>query len=203
MCLDQSLGCNTARAEKSKRIFPSFLADCHVVIQWQRYGFVQPEGPRRLFIFNHHVPPFILPIIIMCSCVSAPAGRLEKPEESVLSDVSPLSSGVDSGQQSPVSPENRKRERGIKKLWGRFVSQRVSVTAHPFFSFFFLFVFSRSETMKRFVPSSGSVAASRAVRPRVTTPSWASSREEASERRRDQDWLDQGTHGEGCTHTPV
>ncbi|XP_075898670.1 liprin-beta-2b isoform X13 [Nelusetta ayraudi] len=70
--------------------------------------------------------------LIRCRSASAPAlgspgkhdlydvaGRLEKPEESVLSDVSPLSSGVDSGQQSPVSPENRKRERGIKKLWGR------------------------------------------------------------------------------------
>lgn len=100
----------------------------------------------------------------------APAGRLEKPEESVLSDMSPLSSGVDSGQQSPVSPENRKRERGIKKLWGRYVSQRAYVAA-SFFFFFFLFVFSRSETMNRFVPSSGSAAASRAVRPRVTTPS--------------------------------
>uniref|UniRef100_A0A671VW87 PPFIA binding protein 2 n=1 Tax=Sparus aurata TaxID=8175 RepID=A0A671VW87_SPAAU len=37
----------------------------------------------------------------------------------VLSDQSPLSSGVDSGQQSPVSPENRKTHRGIKKLWGK------------------------------------------------------------------------------------
>ncbi|XP_042351651.1 liprin-beta-2b isoform X1 [Plectropomus leopardus] len=43
----------------------------------------------------------------------------EKLEESVLSDQSPLSSGVDSGQQSPVSPENRKTHRGIKKLWGK------------------------------------------------------------------------------------
>uniref|UniRef100_A0A3Q1EVH1 PPFIA binding protein 2 n=1 Tax=Acanthochromis polyacanthus TaxID=80966 RepID=A0A3Q1EVH1_9TELE len=43
----------------------------------------------------------------------------EKPEESVLSDQSPVSSGVDSGQQSPVSPENRKTHRGIKKLWGK------------------------------------------------------------------------------------
>uniref|UniRef100_A0A3B3XHS5 SAM domain-containing protein n=1 Tax=Poecilia mexicana TaxID=48701 RepID=A0A3B3XHS5_9TELE len=32
---------------------------------------------------------------------------------------SPLSSGVDSGQQSPVSPEKRKSHRGIKKFWGR------------------------------------------------------------------------------------
>ncbi|KAF0040906.1 hypothetical protein F2P81_006804 [Scophthalmus maximus] len=45
--------------------------------------------------------------------------RPEKPEESLLSDQSPLSSGVDSGQQSPVSPENRKSHRGIKKLWGK------------------------------------------------------------------------------------
>ncbi|XP_040893615.1 liprin-beta-2b isoform X2 [Toxotes jaculatrix] len=45
--------------------------------------------------------------------------RPEKLEESILSDQSPLSSGVDSGQQSPVSPENRKGHRGIKKLWGK------------------------------------------------------------------------------------
>ena len=48
-------------------------------------------------------------------------GCAEKPEECVLSDQSPLSSGVDSGQQSPVSPENRKTQRGIKKLWGKWV----------------------------------------------------------------------------------
>uniref|UniRef100_A0A8C4HYY3 SAM domain-containing protein n=1 Tax=Dicentrarchus labrax TaxID=13489 RepID=A0A8C4HYY3_DICLA len=47
------------------------------------------------------------------------AGHPEKLEECVLSDQSPLSSGVDSGQQSPVSPENRKSQRGIKKLWGK------------------------------------------------------------------------------------
>ncbi|XP_029908665.1 liprin-beta-2b isoform X2 [Myripristis murdjan] len=45
--------------------------------------------------------------------------RPEKLEESVLSDQSPLSSGVNSGHQSPVSPENRKSHRGIKKLWGK------------------------------------------------------------------------------------
>ncbi|PWA24783.1 hypothetical protein CCH79_00010138 [Gambusia affinis] len=44
------------------------------------------------------------------------AGKLE---EYILSDQSPLSSGVDSGQQSPVSPEKRKSHRGIKKFWGR------------------------------------------------------------------------------------
>ncbi|XP_077953322.1 liprin-beta-2-like isoform X15 [Gasterosteus aculeatus] len=43
----------------------------------------------------------------------------ERPEECLPSDQSPLSSGVDSGQQSPVSPEGRKSHRGIKKLWGK------------------------------------------------------------------------------------
>uniref|UniRef100_A0A674NYP8 PPFIA binding protein 2 n=1 Tax=Takifugu rubripes TaxID=31033 RepID=A0A674NYP8_TAKRU len=70
--------------------------------------------------------------LIRCRSASAPAlgspgkqdlydieGSPEKPEEGVLSDQSPLSSGVDSGQQSPVSPENRKTQRGIKKLWGK------------------------------------------------------------------------------------
>ncbi|XP_076588850.1 liprin-beta-2b isoform X11 [Chaetodon auriga] len=69
--------------------------------------------------------------LIRCRSASAPAlgspgkhdlydvGRPEKLEECVLSDQSPLSSGVDSGQQSPVSPENRKSHRGIKKLWGK------------------------------------------------------------------------------------
>ncbi|XP_056454061.1 liprin-beta-2b isoform X5 [Gadus chalcogrammus] len=40
-------------------------------------------------------------------------------EESCLSDQSPLSSGGNSEQHSPVSPENRKSHRGIRKLWGR------------------------------------------------------------------------------------
>ncbi|XP_077424637.1 liprin-beta-2b isoform X23 [Vanacampus margaritifer] len=43
----------------------------------------------------------------------------EQLEECILSDQqSPLSSGLDSGQHSPISPENRKSQRGIKKLWG-------------------------------------------------------------------------------------
>uniref|UniRef100_A0A8C5E857 Liprin-beta-2-like n=1 Tax=Gouania willdenowi TaxID=441366 RepID=A0A8C5E857_GOUWI len=45
--------------------------------------------------------------------------RPETFDECILSDQSPLSSGIDSGQQSPVSPENRKTQRGIKKLWGK------------------------------------------------------------------------------------
>ncbi|XP_055011182.1 liprin-beta-2b isoform X2 [Boleophthalmus pectinirostris] len=45
--------------------------------------------------------------------------RSDKLDECLLSDQSPLSSGVDSGQQSPVSPENRKTHRGIRKLWGK------------------------------------------------------------------------------------
>ncbi|XP_062317779.1 liprin-beta-2b isoform X11 [Osmerus eperlanus] len=48
--------------------------------------------------------------------------NLRRPEglgEALLSDLSPLSSGMDSGQHSPVSPENRKSTRGIRKLWGK------------------------------------------------------------------------------------
>ncbi|KAF7707653.1 hypothetical protein HF521_018871 [Silurus meridionalis] len=45
--------------------------------------------------------------------------KLEKTDESTLSDVSPMSSGMDSGQQSPVSPENKKNQKGIRKLWGK------------------------------------------------------------------------------------
>ncbi|NWY65863.1 LIPB2 protein, partial [Erithacus rubecula] len=36
----------------------------------------------------------------------------------VSDDLSPLSSGMDSGPQSPWSPENRKSPKGIKKIWG-------------------------------------------------------------------------------------
>ncbi|NXF91663.1 LIPB2 protein, partial [Eubucco bourcierii] len=37
----------------------------------------------------------------------------------VSDDPSPLSSGTDSGPQSPLSPENRKSPKGIKKIWGK------------------------------------------------------------------------------------
>ncbi|XP_027882073.1 liprin-beta-2b isoform X10 [Xiphophorus couchianus] len=69
--------------------------------------------------------------LVRCRSASAPAlgspGKHDlydvdhagKLEECILSDQSPLSSGVDSGQQSPVSPEKRKSHRGIKKFWGR------------------------------------------------------------------------------------
>ncbi|XP_071272354.1 liprin-beta-2b isoform X18 [Salvelinus alpinus] len=45
--------------------------------------------------------------------------KSERLDESTQSDLSPLSSGVDSGKQSPVSPENKKNHLGIKKLWGK------------------------------------------------------------------------------------
>uniref|UniRef100_A0A670HQ24 PPFIA binding protein 2 n=1 Tax=Podarcis muralis TaxID=64176 RepID=A0A670HQ24_PODMU len=34
-------------------------------------------------------------------------------------DLSPLSSGTESGAQSPLSPENKRSPRGIKKIWGK------------------------------------------------------------------------------------
>ncbi|NXH66235.1 LIPB2 protein, partial [Hydrobates tethys] len=44
----------------------------------------------------------------------------ENMDGTVVSDeLSPLSSGTDSGPQSPLSPENRKSPKGIKKIWGK------------------------------------------------------------------------------------
>nr|XP_013033153.2 liprin-beta-2 isoform X9 [Anser cygnoides] len=53
--------------------------------------------------------------------VSAPVlGETENVDGTVVSDdLSPLSSGTDSGPQSPMSPENRKSPKGIKKIWGK------------------------------------------------------------------------------------
>uniref|UniRef100_A0A8C5TIJ8 PPFIA binding protein 2 n=1 Tax=Malurus cyaneus samueli TaxID=2593467 RepID=A0A8C5TIJ8_9PASS len=47
-------------------------------------------------------------------------GETENMDGTVVSDdLSPLSSGTDSGPQSPWSPENRKSPKGIKKIWGK------------------------------------------------------------------------------------
>ncbi|XP_013813326.1 liprin-beta-2 isoform X2 [Apteryx mantelli] len=53
--------------------------------------------------------------------VSAPVlGETESVDGTVVSDdLSPLSSGTDSGPQSPLSPENRRSPKGIKKIWGK------------------------------------------------------------------------------------
>ncbi|KAM6204122.1 liprin-beta-2 [Sarcoramphus papa] len=53
--------------------------------------------------------------------VSAPVlGETENVDGTVVSDdLSPLSSGMDSGPQSPLCPENRKSPKGIKKIWGK------------------------------------------------------------------------------------
>ncbi len=48
-------------------------------------------------------------------------GKAEKADDSTLSDLSPMSSGVESGQQSPVSPEHKKNQKGIRRLWGKWV----------------------------------------------------------------------------------
>lgn len=45
--------------------------------------------------------------------------KAEKADDSTLSDLSPMSSGVESGQQSPVSPEHKKNQKGIRRLWGK------------------------------------------------------------------------------------
>uniref|UniRef100_A0A8B9K1A5 PPFIA binding protein 2a n=1 Tax=Astyanax mexicanus TaxID=7994 RepID=A0A8B9K1A5_ASTMX len=50
---------------------------------------------------------------------SAERGKTERMEDTSMSDLSPVSSGVDSGQQSPVSQENMKNKKSIRKLWGK------------------------------------------------------------------------------------
>lgn len=51
----------------------------------------------------------------MCVC---PTGITEKIKDTTNSDLSSVSSGVDSGQQSPVLQENVKNS-SIRKLWGK------------------------------------------------------------------------------------
>uniref|UniRef100_A0A669QZ88 PPFIA binding protein 2 n=1 Tax=Phasianus colchicus TaxID=9054 RepID=A0A669QZ88_PHACC len=47
-------------------------------------------------------------------------GETENMDGTVVSDdLSPLSLGMDSGPQSPLSLENRKSPKGIKKIWGK------------------------------------------------------------------------------------
>ncbi|KAJ8412996.1 hypothetical protein AAFF_G00105780 [Aldrovandia affinis] len=45
--------------------------------------------------------------------------KAERMDESEFSDLSLPSSGVDSEQQSPASPDNRKNHKVIRKLWGK------------------------------------------------------------------------------------
>ncbi|XP_038561520.1 liprin-beta-2b isoform X4 [Micropterus salmoides] len=102
-------------------------SELRVELNGDREGDGEYLSPVRLSPVHSHDQDYSL---IRCRSASAPAlgspgkhdlydvGGPEKLEECVLSDQSPLSSGVDSGQQSPVSPENRKSQRGIKKLWG-------------------------------------------------------------------------------------
>ncbi|XP_060118086.1 liprin-beta-2 isoform X1 [Heteronotia binoei] len=53
--------------------------------------------------------------------VSAPVlGDSENMDGTMTSDdLSPLSSGTESSAQSPLSPENKKSPKGIKKIWGK------------------------------------------------------------------------------------
>ncbi|NXE68405.1 LIPB2 protein, partial [Calcarius ornatus] len=50
---------------------------------------------------------------------SIPGLRETENMDVVSDDLSPLSSGTDSGPQSPWAPENRKSPKGIKKIWGK------------------------------------------------------------------------------------
>ncbi|XP_016366876.1 liprin-beta-2-like [Sinocyclocheilus rhinocerous] len=89
---------------------------------------LQPSSPLQLSPDESEDSEFNLN---RCRSASAPAlvprgkhdqfvlGKAEKTDDSTLSDLSPMSSGVESGQQSPVSPEHKKNQKGILKLWGK------------------------------------------------------------------------------------
>ncbi|XP_058622887.1 liprin-beta-2b isoform X10 [Onychostoma macrolepis] len=89
---------------------------------------LQPSSPLQLSPDESEDSEFNLN---RCRSASAPAlgprgkhdqfalGKAEKTDDSTLSDLSPMSSGVESGQQSPVSPEHKKNQKGIRKLWGK------------------------------------------------------------------------------------
>ncbi|XP_050811002.1 liprin-beta-2 isoform X6 [Gopherus flavomarginatus] len=53
--------------------------------------------------------------------ISAPIlGETENMDGTITSgELSPLSSGTESGPQSPLSPENKKSPKGIRKIWGK------------------------------------------------------------------------------------
>uniref|UniRef100_A0A8C1BPF1 PPFIA binding protein 2 n=1 Tax=Cyprinus carpio carpio TaxID=630221 RepID=A0A8C1BPF1_CYPCA len=78
---------------------------------------LQPSSPAQLSPDESEGSEFNLN---RCRSASAPAlGKAEKTDDSTLSDLSPMSSGVESGQQSPVSPEDKKNQKSIQKLWGK------------------------------------------------------------------------------------
>ncbi|XP_045904642.1 liprin-beta-2b isoform X1 [Micropterus dolomieu] len=130
---ESDVGAESPHMELSKyQTLPGKLkskkSELRVELNGDREGDGEYLSPVRLSPVHSHDQDYSL---IRCRSASAPAlgspgkhdlydvGGPEKLEECVLSDQSPLSSGVDSGQQSPVSPENRKSQRGIKKLWGK------------------------------------------------------------------------------------
>lgn len=100
-----------------------------------------------------------------CVLFTFPTEKAERAENPSARDASPTSSGVDSGEHSPVSQENMKNNKSIRKLWGKWVricgsaclllteplnritcwgqkipqKVRVWVKWKPFFCLFFLF----------------------------------------------------------------
>ncbi|KAM6464769.1 liprin-beta-2 isoform 5-T6 [Liasis olivaceus] len=52
--------------------------------------------------------------------ISAPIlGAPDSMDSTTSGELSPLSSGADSGAQSPLSPDNKRSPKGIKKIWGK------------------------------------------------------------------------------------
>uniref|UniRef100_A0A8C3PRC7 PPFIA binding protein 2 n=1 Tax=Calidris pygmaea TaxID=425635 RepID=A0A8C3PRC7_9CHAR len=64
---------------------------------------------------------YMICLYIKCDYITVlNPGETENVDGTVVSDdLSPISSGTDSGPQSPLSPESRKSPKGIKKIWGK------------------------------------------------------------------------------------
>uniref|UniRef100_A0A8C0FZM9 PPFIA binding protein 2 n=1 Tax=Bubo bubo TaxID=30461 RepID=A0A8C0FZM9_BUBBB len=78
-------------------------------------------GMESLLAANEEKITNLLIISIKCDYITVlNPGETENVDGTVVSDdLSPLSSGTDSGPQSPLSPENRKSPKGIRKIWGK------------------------------------------------------------------------------------
>uniref|UniRef100_A0A8B9FTI0 SAM domain-containing protein n=1 Tax=Amazona collaria TaxID=241587 RepID=A0A8B9FTI0_9PSIT len=78
-------------------------------------------GMESLLAANEEKITTLLAICIKCDYIAVlNPGDTENVDGTIVSDdLSPLSSGTDSGPQSPLSPENRKSPKGIKKIWGK------------------------------------------------------------------------------------
>uniref|UniRef100_A0A8C2IW43 PPFIA binding protein 2a n=1 Tax=Cyprinus carpio TaxID=7962 RepID=A0A8C2IW43_CYPCA len=87
-------------------------------LESQKLGLMEEVPGLKLKLGNmeeKHINRKYIYLLAVCVC---PTGITEKIKDTTNSDLSSVSSGVDSGQQSPVLQENVKNS-SIRKLWGK------------------------------------------------------------------------------------